>query len=133
MRCAIYTRQSRSSNSDFSSCQAQFEVCREFIQSQESMGWTFDGLHYEDEGESGESLDRPGLRRLLDDAESGRFDRIVVHCLDRLSRRVVDCASLLAQSWEKSNLLRVLPGGKVRKWHYCPKSSRMSRLGSECY
>lgn len=30
-RCAIYTRQSRTTDGDFSSCEAQFEACRQFI------------------------------------------------------------------------------------------------------
>ena len=33
-RCAIYTRQSIDIRGDFTSCQAQFEVCRNYLKSQ---------------------------------------------------------------------------------------------------
>lgn len=94
-RCAIYSRQSRTTDGDFSSCEAQFEACHRFIQSQAGEGWTYEDRRYDDEGRSGETLERPGLKRLLADAEAAFFDRIVIHRLDRLSRKVVHCASLL--------------------------------------
>lgn len=93
--CAIYTRQSRATDGDFSSCESQFEACRQFIHAQASQGWLFGGLRYDDEGQSGESLERPGLQRLFADIEAGRIDRLVIHRLDRLSRKVVHFASLL--------------------------------------
>jgi len=54
-RCAIYTRQSREGHGDFSSCEAQFEACRQLILAQASQGWGYDGLRYDDEGQSGET------------------------------------------------------------------------------
>ena len=95
--CAIYTRQSRASDREFSSCDAQFEVCSQFIRSQIGAGWRYEELRYDDDGRSGENLDRPGLIRLLADAEAGLFDRLVVQRLDRLSRKVVDSALLFAR------------------------------------
>jgi hypothetical protein len=32
IRCAVYTRLSRETNQEFSSCEAQFDACRAFIQ-----------------------------------------------------------------------------------------------------
>jgi len=54
-----------------------------------------DGLEYDselvfvDDGHSGNSLDRPGLQRLRDQAAAGAIDRLYVLSPDRLSR---DCA-----------------------------------------
>src|SRR3990170_6031459 len=45
---------------------------------------------YEDGGISGESLDRPAMRRLLDDVRARRLDRIVAVDQDRYSRNLAD-------------------------------------------
>ena len=58
---AIYTRRSRDKGDEFSSCDAQFEICNDFLVRE---GWTGSGIRYDDEGESGERLDRPGLSAL---------------------------------------------------------------------
>ncbi len=94
-RCAIYTRQSRTADSEFSSCQAQFDACLQFVRSQAGVGWYYSQPRYDDEGGSGESLDRPGLERLCADIDAGRLDRLVIHRLDRLSRKVAHCSWLL--------------------------------------
>jgi hypothetical protein len=71
-RCwtAIYTRQSRSSLGDFSSCEAQLSVCLKFVMARLGDGWVWNGKRYDDEGESGETLDRPELQRLLADGHA---------------------------------------------------------------
>lgn len=63
-RCwtAIYTRQSRTSSGDFSSCEAQLSACLSFVMARLGDGWVWNGKRYDDEGQSGETLDRPGLR-----------------------------------------------------------------------
>lgn len=48
-----------------------------------------------DEGASGKSLDRPGLRRALEVIAAGRADGLIVAKLDRLSRSVIDFGELL--------------------------------------
>ncbi|MBN2294636.1 MAG: recombinase family protein [Pirellulales bacterium] len=93
--CGIYTRQSRASKGGFSSCQAQFVACYEFLRARFDDGWVCNGRRYDDEGESSDSLDRPGLNRLLADIDAGKVDRVVVYKLDRLSRSIADCLSLL--------------------------------------
>lgn len=94
---AIYTRQSRTSPGDFSSCEAQLSACLSFVMARLGDGWVWNGKRYDDEGQSGETLDRPGLQRLLADVRAGQIGRVVVHRLDRLSRRIIDCASLLQE------------------------------------
>jgi DNA invertase Pin-like site-specific DNA recombinase len=48
-----------------------------------------------DEGESGKSLDRPGLRCALERIAAGEADALVAAKLDRISRSVGDFAALL--------------------------------------
>jgi len=48
IRCAIYTRQSRATAQQFSSCDAQREACAAFIGARP--GWCWNELPYDDEG-----------------------------------------------------------------------------------
>jgi site-specific DNA recombinase len=93
--CAIYTRQSSNSRSDLTSCQIQFEACEAFIRAHKHNGWRWIEEHFNDEGWSGASLDRPALQRLLVKIRSGEIDRLLVYRLDRLSRSVIDSVELL--------------------------------------
>jgi len=96
-RCAIYTRQSIDTRSDFTSCQAQFEVCRNYLKSQQWLGWRWIEERFDDEGYSGATLDRPALRRLLEKVRRGEIDRVLVYSRDRLSRNVIDGLQLLQE------------------------------------
>lgn len=49
---------------------------------------------YVDDAYSGKNLDRPAMRRLLEDARRKKFDVVLVYKLDRLSRRLSDLVSL---------------------------------------
>ena len=90
--CAIYTRISVEDRDDptFSSILAQEEACEAFIASQKHERWLAAEFTYEDAGYSGRDLNRPALQRLLQDIERGQIQIVVVHRLDRLSRRLVD-------------------------------------------
>ncbi len=105
---AIYTRQSRSSPSDFSSCEAQLSLCLKFVMARLGDGWVWNGKRYDDEGQSGETLDRPGLQRLLADVRAGHINRVVVHRLDRLSRRIADCTALLQELKDRKVALTIV-------------------------
>ena len=94
---AIYTRQSLAHDDEFSSCDAQFEICHEFITANRSKGWVWCGRRYDDAGQSGERLDRPAMSELLDDLRRGHVDGLVVHRLDRLSRKLIDLTALLTE------------------------------------
>ena len=95
-RCAIYTRKSVDEGLDmeFNSLDAQRLACENFIASQEGQGWVCLPERYDDAGFSGGSMDRPALKRLLDDAQKGLVDIIVIYKLDRLSRSIADFAEL---------------------------------------
>ncbi|HCJ65966.1 MAG TPA: hypothetical protein DHV62_01215, partial [Elusimicrobia bacterium] len=58
---------------------------------------------YEDE-RSGASLERPGLRRLLEDAEKGKFKVVLVYKTDRLSRSIKDIVRLVLDDFERLGL-----------------------------
>lgn len=98
VRCAIYTRQSvhrPGGDPAVSSCALQRASCLDFVAEQSRHGWHALGEHFDDEGESGGSTDRPSLARLLTAIDAGRIDRVVVYRFDRLTRSVRDWARLL--------------------------------------
>lgn len=74
-----------------------------------------------DEGESGKTLERPGLRRMLERLAAGEAEGLVVAKLDRLSRSVVDFGLLLEWCAEAEVTLVALdlgvdtstPGGRL--------------------
>ncbi len=97
VRCAIYTRKSSEEGLDmeFNSLDAQRESCAAYIASQKAEGWVPVPDHYDDGGFSGGNLERPALKRLLADIESGLVDVVVVYKIDRLSRSLMDFSKLV--------------------------------------
>ncbi len=97
MRCAIYTRKSTSNRLDLkiNSLQTQRDVCQAYIKCQAHRNWVELPYHYDDGGFTGGNLERPALKRLLDDIEAGRVDMVVVYKIDRLSRSLADFVRLL--------------------------------------
>jgi DNA invertase Pin-like site-specific DNA recombinase len=97
LRCAIYTRKSTEHGLEleFNSLDAQREACEAYIKSQASEGWICLAQQYDDPAFSGGNLDRPALKRLLKDIESGLVDVIVVYKIDRLTRSLSDFAKLV--------------------------------------
>jgi DNA invertase Pin-like site-specific DNA recombinase len=97
VRCAIYTRKSSEEGleQEFNSLHAQREACAAYIASQKHEGWTLLPAAYDDGGLSGGTLERPALRRLLEDVVAGRVDQIVVYKIDRLTRSLADFAKLV--------------------------------------
>ena len=96
-RCAIYTRKSSEEGleQDFNSLHAQREACEAYIASQRSEGWVVLRDQYDDGGVSGGTLERPGLKQLMQDIEEGLVDVVVVYKIDRLSRALADFAKLV--------------------------------------
>lgn len=66
-----------------------------YLESQRELGWTLLPEHFDDNGYSGASLDRPGLSRLFALIRRGGVDQILIHRFDRLSRNVRDCVTVL--------------------------------------
>lgn len=96
-RCAIYTRKSTDEGLDqeYNSLEAQRDSALAFISSQRHEGWLAIDDGYDDGGFSGGNINRPSLKRLLDDVEDGRVDVVVVYKIDRLSRSLADFAKII--------------------------------------
>jgi DNA invertase Pin-like site-specific DNA recombinase/ribosomal protein L34E len=97
VRAAIYLRQSVAEQTltGFTSLDAQRDACAHYIQSQAGQGWEVLPQDYGDAGFSGGNIERPGLKRLLEDIDRGLVDKVVVYKVDRLSRSLVDFARLM--------------------------------------
>ena len=97
VRCAVYTRKSNEDGLDmeFNSLDAQREACEAYIVGQRSQGWVQVDDRYDDGGISGGSLERPALKRLLEDIRAGRIDVVAVYKIDRLSRSMLDFLKLI--------------------------------------
>jgi hypothetical protein len=74
IRCAIYTRKSSDEGLDqeFNSLDAQREACEAYIVSQRHAGWVALADMYDDGGLSGGTMERPALKRLLEDIEASK-------------------------------------------------------------
>ena len=97
-RCAVYTRVSVDDRraEGLASTDVQFMACHELIASQLGNGWQPTDRLYEDKGESGSHLRRPGLQLLLEEVRLGLIDVVVVHRLDRLTRHLGDLQQIMA-------------------------------------
>src|SRR3989440_8896848 len=97
VRCAIYARKSTDEGltQPFNTLDAQRESAEAYILSQRHMGWKALEQRYEDGGYTGANMERPALRALMEDIESGQVDCVVVYKVDRLSRSLLDFARLI--------------------------------------
>ena len=86
-KAAFYGRFS-SNNQREESIDAQYRAVKQFV---EAKGDEI-VAEYADKGKSGTSAKRPEFLRMIKDAESGKFDYLVVHKLDRFTRNKYDSA-----------------------------------------
>ncbi len=95
--CAIYTRKSTNEGleKEFTTLDAQREASENYIKSQKSSGWTVLKETYNDGGYTGANIERPALKKLLDDIREGKVNCVVVYKVDRLSRSLLDFTKLL--------------------------------------
>ena len=93
-RVALYARVSTASGQDV---ELQLEELRRLAQLR---GWTVTAVHA-DEGVSGAASDRPGLNKLMAQAQARSFDLVLVWKLDRLGRSLRHLLSVLddLQAW----------------------------------
>lgn len=84
---AIYARQSVD-RKDSISIESQIEFCK-----YELRGGNF--KDYKDKGYSGKNTDRPKFQELLADIRQGLIRRVVVYKLDRISRSILDFATMM--------------------------------------
>ncbi len=99
MRAGLYYRVSSEEQVDGFSLDAQRRLLLDHCQAK---GWPV-VEEYADEGKSarGDAIEkRPAFQRMMEDAEDGRLDVVVVHKIDRFSRNIrvtFECLELLAR------------------------------------
>ena len=79
------------------SCDVQRDICVRFAEGprKDSPPLKILDERFDDEGRTGANSERPALQRMLGLIRAGTIKAVMVHRIDRLSRRVLDCASLL--------------------------------------
>jgi DNA invertase Pin-like site-specific DNA recombinase len=87
--CAIYTR---TAAANASRIEDQRRSAEAYIAER---GLTASSERYDDDGHSGNTTDRPGLRRLMEDAAAGKVGCVVVHDYPRLARDVAVLADVV--------------------------------------
>jgi len=92
MKIAIYTRVSTNMQAEEGfSLQAQYDRLVEYAKMQ---GWDLIRI-YTDPGVSAKDLNRPGIKEMIDDLNAGKFEAVLVHKLDRLTRNISDLYDLV--------------------------------------
>ena len=98
INCAIYVRKSTEHGLDqeFNSLHNQEDACKAYIASQAFNEWK----HYKtytDGGISGGTMERPGLKQMLDDMSRGLIQIVIVYKVDRLSRSIMDFHNMMKE------------------------------------
>lgn len=84
---AIYARQSVDKK-DSISIEGQIDFCKKEISDENYKV-------YSDKGFSGKDINRPAFERMMNDIENGKFEKVVVYRLDRISRSLLDFANVI--------------------------------------
>lgn len=97
VRCAIYTRKSTEEglDMDYNTLDAQREAGEKYVEAMKHEGWRIIPDLYDDGGFSGGNMDRPGVKKLIEDIKADRIDTVVVYKVDRLTRSLADFAKLV--------------------------------------
>ena len=97
MRCVIYTRKSTEEGleQEFNTLDAQRDSAEAYIRSQREDGWVALPDRYDDGGYTGANMERPALKKLLQDARDGLIDCVMVYKVDRLTRSLLDFARIM--------------------------------------
>jgi DNA invertase Pin-like site-specific DNA recombinase len=109
---AIYARYSSDLQRE-ASIEDQNRICRERAARE---GWSVYTC-YSDRGISGASLIRPGIQKLLQDAQAGRFAIVVTESLDRLSRDQEDIAHIFKRITFAGGRIVTLSEGEINELH----------------
>jgi len=113
MRAAIYARYSFDLQST-ASIEDQIRLCRERVAHENGTSIEV----YTDYAISGSSLkNRPGIRALLNDAKSRRFDYVIAEALDRISRDQEDIAAIYKRLRHADIRLVTLAEGEISELH----------------
>ena len=112
LRAAIYARFSSDLQRD-TSIEDQVRACRDYAARL--------GLEvvetYSDRAISGASMMRPGLQKLLRDAQAGQFDVVLSEALDRLSRNQADIATIYQRITFDGQMIETISEGQISEMH----------------
>ena len=116
-RVAAYCRVSTQRRSQEDSFETQVDYYRDRIQA--TPGWVLAEI-YVDRQSASSVKNRPGLQKMMADAEAGKLDLILVKSISRFARNVVDCQVCLqrldrfgCQVWfEKERIHTGSPGSR---------------------
>lgn len=112
-RAALYARYS-SDNQSEASIEDQFRLCREHAARER---WQIVGS-YEDAAISGSStILRPGIQRLMRDAQHREFNILLAEALDRISRDQADLATLYKHLKFAGVTIVTLAEGEISELH----------------
>ena len=94
-KAAIYSRKSKFTGKG-ESTETQIEMCREYLKNKYGDFYTESNIFiYEDEGFSGNNLNRPQFAKMMTDAKAHNFSTIICYRLDRISRNISDFTKLI--------------------------------------
>ena len=95
MKFAIYSRKSVCTE-EGESIENQIKMCKKYIQSRIKTDVLDEEIQiYQDEGFSGQNINRPQFKLMIGDINRGKFDYLVCYKLDRISRSVSDFSSFI--------------------------------------
>src|SRR6266403_1631145 len=132
VRCAIYTRKSSDEGleQEFNSLDAQREACEAYIVSQRHAGWIALSDLYDDGGLSGGTMERPALKRLLEDITASKVQTVVVYKVDRLTRSLADFAKIVdVLDAHNASFVSVTQQFKCGMLRSSPRGRRLRRPG----
>ena len=112
IRASLYARVSSDLQSA-ASIEDQLRICAEHATKE---GWQVVERYF-DQAVSGASLIRPGIQKLLQDAEARKFDVILTESLDRVSRDQEDIAHVFKRMRFKGVRIVTLSEGEVNELH----------------
>lgn len=92
MKAAIYSRVSSQIQVDEGySLEAQYDQLIKYVDMQ---SWDLVRI-YTDPGVSAKDLNRPGVQEMINDLKDGKFEALIIHKLDRLTRNISDLYELV--------------------------------------
>ena len=93
----MYTRKSTEEGleQDYNSIDAQRDAGQAYIASQRHEGWIPVATDYDDPAYSGGNMERPALKRLMQDIHAKLIDVVVVYKIDRLTRSLADFSKMV--------------------------------------
>lgn len=100
MKAGLYCRVSTDAQVEGYSIDAQKKLLEAYCISKEITDFEY----YIDGGYSGSNLERPAMKKLLDDIDDKKIDYVIVYKLDRISRSQKDTLFLIEEKFNPNNI-----------------------------